>query len=71
MEEFEKELTMLINKYSIENGSDTPDFILARYLIKCLHAYEVTVGNRDEWFDEKYQLIGEDEKYKWYWKINY
>ena len=30
--QFQKELTALINEYSKENDSDTPDFILARYL---------------------------------------
>lgn len=39
MEEFEKELTNLINCYSLENGSDTPDFILAKYLVGCLQAF--------------------------------
>jgi hypothetical protein len=54
MEEFEKELTILINKYSIENESDTPDYLLAKFLVKCLHAYGVTVLNRDEYYDEKH-----------------
>jgi len=40
MIEFEKELTNLINKYSIENGSNTPDYILARYLIRSLQNFE-------------------------------
>lgn len=29
MDEFKKELEHLINRYSIENKTDTPDFILA------------------------------------------
>ena len=31
--EFIKELKTLINKHSIENGSNTPDFLLARYFL--------------------------------------
>lgn len=47
---FKKELTELINRHSIENDSDTPDFILASYLINCLNAYAETVKKRDKWF---------------------
>ena len=50
MNEFENELTSLINKYSMENGSDTPDFILAKYLVACLRAFSTTVRNRDNWY---------------------
>jgi len=39
MEKFEKDLTNLINHHCLENGSDTPDFILARYLTNCLKAF--------------------------------
>jgi hypothetical protein len=47
--EFTKELERLINKYSLENGSDTPDFILAEYLTMCLVAFEVATKERDKW----------------------
>jgi len=48
--DFEKELTMLINSYSIENQSNTPDFLLAQFIIGCLNAYKVAVNNRDLWY---------------------
>lgn len=44
---FEKELEHLINKHSMENGSDTPDYILAKYLYECLSLYNSTVTSRD------------------------
>ena len=44
-----KEIEILINKHSRENESDTPDFILANYLMNCLAAYELAVGQRDTW----------------------
>lgn len=47
---FEKELESLINKYSIENGSDTPDFLIAEFMSSCLIAYQQTVTKRDKWF---------------------
>lgn len=36
---FKDDLEKLINRYSIENLSNTHDFILADFLVKCLAAY--------------------------------
>lgn len=47
--EFEKELTSLLNRYSKENGSDTPDFILAGYLGRCLDNWNVSIKERTSW----------------------
>lgn len=44
--EFEKELSSLINKYSLECGSDTPDFILAGYLMNCLRNFNGIIAFR-------------------------
>lgn len=32
LSEFEEELRKLVNKYSFENGSNTPDYVLAKYM---------------------------------------
>jgi len=48
--EFKKELETLINKHSIENGSDTPDFILAEYLCNCLESFNSVSIQRDNWY---------------------
>jgi hypothetical protein len=48
--EFLSELERLINCYSMENGSDTPDFILAQYLTACLKAFDETVVARTKWY---------------------
>lgn len=45
-----KEIEQVINKNSLENGSNTPDFILAEYLINCLHVFDKTVNKREEWY---------------------
>lgn len=37
---FREELEILINKYCLENGSNTPDFLLADYLMDCLNSLE-------------------------------
>lgn len=50
---FHKELTQLINKYSKENSSNTPDFILANYMHGSLKIYEETVRQRDNWYGVK------------------
>lgn len=47
--EFERELAALINSFSMENGSNTPDYILAHYLFQCLLAYESAKRSNDEW----------------------
>lgn len=50
MSDFRKELEGLINKHCEENGSNTPDFILAIYLSGCLEAFNVATRNRDKWY---------------------
>lgn len=39
-----------INRNSAENGSNTPDFILAEYLTDCLAAFDKAVLRRAEWY---------------------
>lgn len=51
MKRFRQELEEVINKHSMENGSNTPDFILAKYLIECLRAFDRAVGTRDNWIN--------------------
>ena len=48
---FEKELENLINKHSIENESNTPDWLLAQYLLSCLVAFNIAVQQRETWYD--------------------
>ena len=47
---FQAELENLINSLSMENGSNTPDYILARYLVACLDAYNNALTERDQWY---------------------
>jgi hypothetical protein len=44
---FEAELARLINAHSKERESETPDFVLARYLDHCLDAFTTAVSRRD------------------------
>lgn len=47
--DFLTELSDLINRHSMENGSDTPDFILAQYMNDCLSAFNYATLKRDAW----------------------
>ncbi len=49
MTEFETELSNLINKYRVENRSNTPDFTLAQYLVGCLVAFETATQRCEKW----------------------
>jgi hypothetical protein len=48
--EFQTELQSLLNRHSLENGSDTPDFLLAQYLVGCLQAWNAAVCARERWY---------------------
>lgn len=48
---FRAELQTLINSHSRENGSDTPDWVLAEYLVACLEAFDRAVNMRNAWHD--------------------
>ena len=47
---FKTELSALLNKYSMEGSSDTPDFILAEYICNCLSAFNLTIKRRRKWY---------------------
>ena len=47
---FREELEHLINRHSKENGSNTPDYMLADFLCTCLVAFDATVNARDRWY---------------------
>lgn len=46
---FRDAMQVLINRHSVESGSDTPDWILALYLSACLDAFDAAVRQRDSW----------------------
>jgi hypothetical protein len=49
---FQQELTALLNSHSQENGSDTPDCILATYLLACLQEFNDAVTERTGWYTD-------------------
>lgn len=48
--DFRTELEHVINRHSRENGSNTPDFILAGYLADCLKAWDAATQAREKWY---------------------
>lgn len=51
--QFRKALEGLINEHSMENGSDTPDYILATFLSDCLHSFDAAVAARERFYGRK------------------
>ncbi len=54
MNTFESELEKLLNKYSIENESDTPDFILSKYIMRSLKTWKESIEERDLYYERIY-----------------
>lgn len=48
-----RDIEHALNKASAENNSNTPDFILAEYLLDCLTAFDKGVTRREEWYGRK------------------
>lgn len=55
--DFISELRELINKHSMENGSNTPDFILAQYLTNCLRVWNAAMTAREKWYGREPQPV--------------
>ena len=49
-ESLQERIQTAINCVSAENGSDTPDFILAEYLTDCLMAWNKAIVAREKWY---------------------
>lgn len=53
---FEQELSILINIFSKENESNTPDFILAKYMASCLDAFIEASRAREKWYGKELSI---------------
>lgn len=49
MDSFEDELRKLLNLFSMEARSNTPDYVLAEFMLKCLDAFDEAVVTRTAW----------------------
>jgi len=50
MKLFKIEIENLINIHSIDNELNTPDYILADYLVNCLENYRKINEQREKWY---------------------
>ena len=53
---FAQQLTATINDHCVENNSNTPDFILATYMLDCLSAFEKASNARETWFGKSLKI---------------
>lgn len=51
-EAFRLELTCILREHSKGNKSNTPNHVLADYLLNCLKTYEETVATRDRFLQD-------------------
>jgi hypothetical protein len=51
--EFEQELRALLNRKSKERGSNTPDYVLADFLCRCLEAFDRATRERERWHGDR------------------
>ena len=48
--DFRLALERTINMHCMENGSNTPDFVLAQFLTDCLTAFDKATQYREAWY---------------------
>lgn len=51
------EFRSTINRHSLENDSNTPDWMLADYLIACLDAWNDTTAARERWHGREPKIV--------------
>jgi hypothetical protein len=50
MSDLREDVRQVLNRHSAENASNTPDFILADFLLGCLVYYELAIQARSKWY---------------------
>jgi len=60
MDQFEIDLASAVNRCSRENASNTPDFILARFMERCLQSFEEASKRREDWYGHNCSIGGQD-----------
>ena len=55
----EKAVEELINIESRENESNTPDFILAEFMVRCLDAFEIASNRREVWYGVELDILND------------
>ena len=45
----EQELSELLNSHNADSETQTPDYILATYLLDCMRAFRIAMEHREAW----------------------
>ena len=59
METLGKMVKVAINTECRENDSNTPDFILAEFMMKCLEAFELASNEREVWYGVELDILND------------
>lgn len=54
--DLQSEIASVLNRFSAENSSNTPDFILAQYLLSCLAAFNEASRAREKWYGTELRI---------------
>lgn len=57
-DELALDLAAVLNRHSVENLSNTPDHVLAAYLVSCLITWQISTELRDAWWGVNHQIGG-------------
>lgn len=57
--DLENKLSDLLNCESREADSNTPDFLLAEYMVRCLEAFELASNRREVWFGVELDILND------------
>lgn len=49
----ERRLEKLLNEFSLDSASDTPDYLLAKYVLATLEVFSKTIKARARWYGDK------------------
>lgn len=60
MKTFRSELETIINKYSVDNTINTPDFVLVKFIVDSLEAFNNATILRDKWHGEHMMSVCRD-----------
>ena len=60
-QEIVRDIARVVNKYSLEQESQTPDYILAEYMLKSLSDLNRLMRDRDYWYNGNYRALGSED----------
>jgi len=70
MTDLQTDIALLLNRYSREQDSNTPDFILAEYMVACLCAFELASNRREVWYDVEHKPDERGNLYQLHWQFD-